>query len=298
MQRILATSILLFTVLSSNSNAQTQLQYKLKIGDSIVVHQKANQIITQDIDGSMHEMTNVLESKFVFVVKTVTDSSYLMDFSFNLFKLQSSSNQYGNIMSVDTSAPFESDDIEANIFSGLTKTKLKIEILKTGDIISVRGTTRLINNMMKNSGIEDEFTKQIMIEEMKKEFGSKSLSESFEQFTYIYPTKKIAIGDSWKNTYSGELEAKNNWTLKAISPTLDIVGAAHISLKSNEDNYNMFLEGEQKTQILADFKTGVVKTMTVTSKTQGNTVSLQNNSIKIPTTINSITTYKTKLYVQ
>lgn len=298
MQRILATIILLFTLLGGNMHAQTTLQYNLKIGDSIAVHQKANQEIIQDVDGSKHEMTNILESKFVFIVKTVTDSSYILDFSFKLFKLQTISNLYGEIMSVDTSVPIEADDMEAAIFSGLTKSTLKIELLKNGDIISIRGTTRMINNMMKHVGIEDEFTKQLMIEEMKKEFGSQSLSNSFEQFTFIYPTKKIAIGESYKNSYSGELEADNTWTLKATSPTIDIIGTAHISVESVEENYNMILEGEQKTRISADIKSGVVKTMTVTSKTEGNTVSLQNSSVKIPTTINSVTTYKTKLYVQ
>ncbi|OBX22293.1 MULTISPECIES: DUF6263 family protein [Bizionia] len=298
MQRILATSILLFTLLGSNTYAQTQLQYKLKIGDSIAVHQKANQKITQDIDGTKHEMTNILESKFVLAVKTVTDSSYILDFTYKLFKLQSNSNLYGEIMSINTDEPIENGDTEAAIFSGLTQSKLKIELLKTGDIISVRGTTRLINNMMKHAGIEDEFTKQIMIEEMKKEFGSQSLSDSFEQFTFIYPSKKVAVNDRWENTYSGELEAKNTWTLKALSPSIDILGTAYISLESVEENYTMILEGEQKTLISADIKTGIVKTMSVTSKTQGNTVSLQNNSVKIPTTINSVTTYKTKLYVQ
>ncbi|WP_417195851.1 DUF6263 family protein [Bizionia sp.] len=298
MQRILATIILLFTLLGSNTNAQTQLQYKLKIGDSMAVHQKANQKITQDIDGTTHEMTNILESKFVLAVKTVTDSSYILDFTYKLFKLQSNSNLYGEIMSINTDAPIEKGDTEAAIFSGLTQSKLKIELLKTGDIISVRGTTRLINNMMKHAGIEDEFTKQIMIEEMKKEFGSQSLSDSFEQFTFIYPLNKVAVNDSWENFYSGEMEAKNTWTLKALRPTIDILGTAQVSLESEEENYNMILKGEQKTLISADIKTGIVKTMSVTSKTQGNTVSLQNNSVKIPTTINSVTTYKTKLYVQ
>ncbi len=298
MHRILPTIILLFTLLGCNLQAQTLLQYNLKINDSIVVNQKANQKITQDIDGSKHEMTNVLESTFVFIVKKVTDSSYVLDFSFKLFKLNSTSNLYGEIMSIDTSAPIEPEDMEAAIFSGLTKSKLKIELLKNGDIINIRGTNSMITNMLDRSGIADEYTKQLMIEEMKKEFGSKSLANSFEQFTYIYPSKKKVIGERWENMYAGDLEAKNTWTLQAISPTIDILGSSQISIKSVEDNFNMLLEGEQKTRISSDAKTGVVKTMTVTSKTQGNTVSLQNNSVKIPTTINSVTTYKTKLYVQ
>ncbi|SFN75990.1 hypothetical protein SAMN04487989_103238 [Bizionia echini] len=298
MQKILATSLLLINLLASNTYAQTQLQYKLKIGDSILVHQQANQKITQDIDGIMQQMTNVLESKFVLVVKKVTDSSYILDFNYKLFKLLSSSNTYGEIFSIDTSADFEKDNMEAAIFSGLTQSKLKIELLKTGKIIAVRGTTQLINNMMERAGIQDEFTKQIMIEEMKKEFGSKSLSDSFEQFTFIYPTKKVVVNESWKNDFTGEIESENIWTLKAVSPNIDIQGVAHVSINSVEENYNMVLNGDQKTHISADVKTGVVKTMSVTSKTRGNTVSLQNNSIKIPTTINSVTTYKTKLYVQ
>ncbi|EGV43974.1 hypothetical protein BZARG_1455 [Bizionia argentinensis JUB59] len=298
MHKNLTTILLLFTALSNVIQAQTQLQYNLKTGDSIHVHQKANQLITQDSDETTHEMTNILESTFVFTVKTVTDSSYILDFSYKHFKLESTSNLYGVMISVDTAAPIEESDMEGQIFKGLTKAKLKVEFLKSGDIISIRGTTRMINNMMEGVGIEDEFTKQIMIEEMKKEFGSKSLSDSFEQFTYIYPTKKVAIGDSWKNTYSGDIAAENTWVLTSTNPNISLIGSANITLHTEEDNYNMILEGIKKTNVSADKKSGFVKTMTVTSKTQGNAVSLQNNSVKIPTTINSNTTYKTKLYVQ
>lgn len=294
----LPTIILLFTLLASTSQAQIQLQYNLKIGDSIHVFQKANQLITQDMDGSAHEMTNIVESNFVFIVEKVTDSSYIFDFSYKDFKLKSTSNLYGTLMSVDTSAPIEKDNMEALIFSGLTKSKLKIELLKTGDIIKVRGTTRMINNMMDRAGIKDEFTKQVLIEEMKKDFGSKSLSDSFEQFTFIYPSKKVALGETWKNVYSGDLAAENTWTFKTASPQITLLGTAKIILKTEEENYYMLLKGVQNTNITADIKSGVVKTMTVTSKTQGNAVSLQNKEIKIPTSINSVTTYKTKLYVQ
>lgn len=294
----LATIVLLFSLLSISSYGQIRLQYNLKIGDSILIHQKANQIITQNVDGSNHEMTNNLESKFVFIVKKATDSSYISDFYFKLFKLESTSNLYGEIMSVNTAAPVAPDDIEAAIFSGLTNAILKVELLKTGKIKSIQGTTQMITKMLKNSGITDEYTREIMIEEMKKEFGNKSLSDSFEQLTYIYPKQKVAIGSTWKNKYSGDLQAENLWTLQGINANLELIAIAKVSMESTEDTYKMVLNGEQKTHVLADIKTGIVKTMSVTSKTQGNTVSLQNNSVKIPTSIYSITTYKTKLYVQ
>ena len=52
---------------------------------------------------------------------------------------------------------------------------------------------------------------------MEKEFGSKALSESYEQLTYIYPLEKVEVGDSWQNKYTGNLIADNTWKLAALT---------------------------------------------------------------------------------
>lgn len=298
MKYILTPMVLLCLLFSTNFSAQKLLQYNLKPGDSLKISQKANQDITQDMNGSVHNIKNILESDFTFVVKKVTDSSYIIKFKFDYFKLETSSSIYGVIMNIDTKKPFTEDDIEKKIFSGLTKSTLEMEMLKTGKIIHISGTDAMITKMVEQANVTDEFTKQLMIESMKKEFGSKKLSDSFEQMTFIYSPKKVAVGDSWKNNYIGDFKSKNTWTLNGINEFIELSAASDVSLLAEEESHTMSLTGKQQTTIKADIKTGFAKTMSVNATAKGYTVMSQMNSVKIPTTIHSITTYKINKHVQ
>ena len=169
-----------------------------------------------------------------------------------------------------------------------------MEMLKTGEIKKITGTEAMINKMISDAGITDEFTKELMVEAMKKEFGSESLSRSFEQMTYFYPTKKVIVGDPWTNKYTGDLIAENNWTLKDWSKNIELSAKSNVSLIAEEDSHIMTLKGTQDTSIIANKKTGFAQLITVTSNTEGVTVMKQMSNVEIPTKITSKTTFKIK----
>lgn len=171
-------------------------------------------------------------------------------------------------------------------------------MLKTGKIIKIFGTETMISKMITDAGITDEFTKELMIESMKKEFGDESLARSFEQLTYIYPSKKVIVGDSWINYYSGDINAKNNWTLVNWSKNIELSAKSTVSMTSEEDSFIMNVKGTQDTYIIANKKTGFAETISVTSNTRGNSVIKEKSDLKIPTTIRSKTTYKIIKHVQ
>lgn len=250
------------------------------------------------MDGSKHEMSNILLGEFTFVVKTITDSSYVINFKFNRFKLITNSNIYGELINIDTNNDIKEDNLEAKIFSGLTKSVLKMEMLKNGKIKTVSGTDAMISKMITDAGILDEFTKEIMIESMKKEFGNESLARSFEQMTYFYPTKNVTVGDHWSNIYSGDLNAENIWTLDGLSDTIELSAKSNITMITEEDTHIMTLSGIQDTNITADKETGFAELINVVSSAEGITAMKQMNDVEIPTTIKSITTYKIKKHVQ
>jgi hypothetical protein len=227
-----------------------------------------------------------------------TDSSYLINFRFIRFKLQTKSNIYGDLMNVDTNLEIKEGDFESKMFSGLTNSVLKIEMLKNGKIKNVSGTDAMINKMVSNAGIEDEFTKELTIEALKKEYGNKGLSRSFEQMTYIYPRKKVIVGDQWTNKYTGNLIATNTWTLKDINKNIVLSAKSNVILNSEEESYIMNLKGTQDTQIIANRLSGFPEQISVNSITKGTTVIDEMEMIEIPTTIISKTTYKTKKHVQ
>jgi len=294
MKKLLLNICLLFVVAYS-ANAQKLLQYNLKVNDTILIHQVANQDIIQDINGSSHEMKNLLEANYIFIVRAANDTTYTIDFAFKKFKMDTTSNLYGNIMSVDTTKDITEDDVEGKIFAGLVDVKLTMIMQKNGKITSVEGTENLINKMVDGANVDNEFTRQIMIEAMKKEFGNESLSSSFEQMTYIYPDAEVAVGDTWNNSYVGDLIAKNSWTLVNNSDDkIDLSAKSTVEIKSIEDQMTMTLKGNQNTTIEASLPTGFIKTMTVISNAEGITVMKQMNGIEIPTTIKSVTEYSIK----
>ena len=214
------------------------------------------------------------------------------------FKLQTKSNIYGILMDVDTKMESKEGDFESKMFSGLTNSVLKIEMLKTGKILKVSGTEAMIKKMVDNAGIKDEFTRELTIEALKEEYGNESLSRSFEQMTYYYPKKKVSVNDHWTNNYSGDLLAKNNWTLIELNKKIVLNAESHVSLNSEQESQIMKLNGTQNTHIIANKQSGFPELITVTSTTKGTTVINQVEDLEIPTTIISKTTYKTNKYVQ
>ncbi|OYX26242.1 MAG: hypothetical protein B7Z06_05970 [Flavobacteriales bacterium 32-35-8] len=292
--------ILLFTALFSQViSAQNILEYHLKVGDSMTVFQKATQDIIQVIDGTKHELKNTIEADYTFIVSQKTDSTYIINFNFDRFKMVTTSNLYGEVNHIDTKNSISKDDIQSQVFLGMIGAKLKMELLKNGRVKSVSGTEKMISKMISKAGISDELTKQVMVESMKKEFGNKSLAQSFEQMTFIYPNKKVKMGDTWVNHYKGTLNAKNTWKLDAITEkTLELSADSEITMSTKEDNLSMTLTGKQQTKLTASKTSGFIRDMVVKQTAKGVSVMAQMHDMDIPTTITSTTTYKTIKHVQ
>ncbi|MDW5290030.1 DUF6263 family protein [Formosa sp. PL04] len=281
--------ILVVSVIGTHTvSAQSLLQYRLNIGDSITILQEATQNIVRNEQGVEHTILNNLEENYTFKVSSKTDSTYTLSFRFNQFKLKTTSNKFGVLVDVDTDKPVAEGDTEGKIFDGLTLSKLQIEMSNTGKIIQVYGTDNMINNMINLAGIKDEFTKQLMIESMKAEFGSESLSKSFEQFTHIYPKQKVDIGDTWTNEFTGEFNSKNTWKLQKITDSIFLNAESTLSMIIKDEHTNLLLKGKQIIEVKADKKTGFIDEMIVNAEASNITNS------RNPTKITSITTYKIK----
>ncbi|MFC7443833.1 DUF6263 family protein [Mesoflavibacter profundi] len=283
--------LLAFVGFTSVLNAQSYLGFNLKVGDSLRISQDSKQEIVQKMNEQEHKIINNLGGDYLFYVKKKTDSSYIIDFKYESFYMKTTSNLAGPIYNVDTKKEISADDIEGQIFKGLTRSSLEINMLKSGKIVNLKGTDSLIEHMIGHLDI-DSFTKEVVKESMRKEFGGQSLIESLNQFTYMYPNKKLNIGDTWKNKYTGELTSNNNWTFKASNSFNEITAKSTIALKNTEDNITMILQGTQDTTVLADKQSGWPKEATITSVAKGISIMKDMENVDIPTTITSTTIYK------
>lgn len=282
--------LILFLCCNLTVFSQTTLEYNLKIGDVFTIEQKAHQSIIQEIDGASHEITNDLGGILEFKVVKENENSYEIAFTFKDLNLLMKSSIQGEIMNVQAK-DVTKGDMQSEMFNSLLDTPVQLILSKTGDIIEVTGGDSLVTKMSDASGIEDEFSKNMMKQGLKKEFGSEALSNSYKQLTYFYSDSLVNIGDSWKNEYNGKLSAKNTWTLNEISDNVLISGEAHVVMSTDESGTKMNLSGTQSTEIVADPESGFIINMTVKGEANGISTMSQLGVIEIPTTINSTITY-------
>lgn len=292
MGRLFIKILVINLIFINTLTAQNLLQYRLKIGDSMTVSQKATQHIAQDEEGTQHNIQNTLEENYTFNVISKTDSTYILNFRFNTFKLKTVSNKFGTLVDIDTAKVLEDEDTEGLIYSGLTASPLEIEMSKSGKIIRVSGTEAMIDRMISQAGVEDEFTKQLMIESMKSDFGSESLSKSFEQFTYIYPTTPLKEGATWTNTFSGDFNTINTWTLEKTTDVLVLKADCTLNMSIKDEHTNLLLKGTQHIDVIANKEKGFIQEMVVTA--EAHSPKNLNNPEQKPTIITSKTTYKIK----
>lgn len=295
----LYSAFAIFIVMSNSLKAQNKLAYELAIGEQFMVHQIADQVITQDMKAHKHEMSNRLESDFLFTVENANDSLYTLNFTYDRFKMESSSNLLGQLISINTEEDLTSTTIQNKIFAQILNVNLTMTMYKNGKIKSVIGSDKLISKMINVLGDVDDLTKEVMKESMKKEFGNKSLALSLEQMTYIYPNTSVQIGDSWTNTFTGELSSTNTWTLKSITQDdINITGVSSVSFKTSDADMDMILNGDMTSFIKTSVSTGFAKIMTTTSVVKGYSLMHTENNLKAPTTITSNITYKIEKHVQ
>jgi len=285
-------TLLFFLFCGIELSAQSVLEYTLKKDDVFTIKQNAEQIITQELDGASHIITNNIDGILEFKVLAERDSAYDIALTFKDLNLKMTSSIQGELMNVSAKAVDE-DNMQSKIFGSLLNRPVQVRLAKNGDILEVTGGDSLVTKMAAASGLEDKFSLNMMKKSLQKEFGSEALSNSYEQMTFIYPKKPLEIGDSWENNYKGKLSAKNNWTLQALSDDEgSISGTANITMDVTEMATTMKLSGTQQTKITTDLSSGFMKKMTVEGESKGVSTITQMGDQEIPTTIKSTITYE------
>ncbi|MCE2611837.1 DUF6263 family protein [Flavobacteriaceae bacterium D16] len=281
-----------FLLLSTAVVSQTNLQYNLREGEVYKIRQQARQMIFQEMDGAVHELTNEISGLLEFHVIKERDSTFEVDLFFRDLNLVMTSSIQGELMNVNAREVKEGD-LQSKVFNSLLNEPVHMILSKNGDILEVTGGDSLVAKMSGASGISDEFTLNMMKKSLEQEFGSEALSNSYEQMTFIYPSKPVSVGEIWKNEYQGKLSARNSWLLEAVSDSsATIKGEAEISMDISEPVSTMKLDGSQSTWIETDLLSGFIVSMKVEGSSQGVTIMAQLGNAEIPTKIQSVTTYE------
>jgi hypothetical protein len=285
-------SLLCLLLVCNLSLGQTQLQYNLRKGEVFTIKQEAVQKITQEMEGNTHEITSSLEGVLEFRVLSAGVSSYEMAVEFKDLRLYMYSSSEGELLDINASE-IEEGDVQAKIFNSLLNVPIHIVLDRSGKILKVQGGDSLVDRMAAASGVEDGFTLDLMRESLGRDFGTEALTNSYEQITFIYPTRKISIGDSWDNEYEGKVSSSNHWTLDSVKGGhATIRGKAEVNMDLQEAAASMSLKGNRKTELSADLVSGFLLVMKVESHSRGYSAIRELGSGSIPTIVNSTITYK------
>ncbi len=281
-----------FLVLSPICKGQEKLQYNLKKGDVFQVRQVARQDIVQEIDGAAHEVTNDLSGTLEFKVTGKTEDTYSIDITFQELFMKMTSSMQGVVLEVNAQ-DLDPDDVQSRIFHSLLNEPVHMTMRANGDIVEVKGGDSIVAKMIRASGLQEAFAVNMLRSSLKNEFGSKALSDSYKQMTYIYPDRTIKVGDTWKISYSGKLNANTLWKLDSLDgKNASISGTAEIVLKIEEPATTMVLDGTQNTRVTTDLRSGFILRMKVEGISKGYSTLAQMGTQKIPTTITSSITYE------
>lgn len=287
------TVFFLFFALCGNTIfGQSLFQYNLKAGEVYTIKQNATQVITQNLEGASHVITNSIDGILEFKVIGETDGNYNIDLTFKDLNLELISSIQGKMMEVHAKEVVEGD-AQSKVFHSLLEHPVHLILAKTGDILEVNGGEELVEKMTASSELQDDFSKNMMKKSLESEFGSQALADSYKQMTFIYPGKKVKVGDTWKNAYQGKMQTENTWTLDSLTSEHAIItGKSDVVMDIVEPATTMMLTGTQRTSITTDLSSGFVQSMTVEGTSEGTSQITQMGNQKIPTTIKSIVTYQ------
>ena len=288
-------NIILFFVIAmglQSLTAQETLRYDLKVGDTFTIDQEVTQEISQTLPGQEQLIINSLSGTLLFKVIGADPSLYKVTMSFTRFRLNMSSPTLGEMMNVDTDQ--EANTFENKMFQGMLDKPIELQMKPTGEIVGVNNGDAILEGMLAAMGDIGQESKELMRKQLGDEWSAESISQSFEQMTFIYPTEKKAVGESWKNSYAGDgkIQAQNTWTyVSEDKNTKNLTADATILMDVSTEAIDMKLEGEQQSQAIINSTSGFIKKLEVTALASGNAKMPQAPDITIPTTIKSTTTY-------
>lgn len=173
----------------------------------------------------------------------------------------------GMNIEVDSDEPFpnlgKGDEKEGmqmlNRFMGAIKgRKFSMKVNPEGKILEISGFNGMAESIADSLGLGDE-QRQEVIKKFDERFNEQSVKEQFERFWYIFPNKKVKVGDSWeKNSISTGMTAGNyqsKYTVKEIEGDM-VTLEEDTKIEGSQDKVD--LDGKVKGTLIVDSKSGLV----------------------------------------
>lgn len=178
----------------------------------------------------------------------------------------------------------------AKVFASMKGQSISAIVSPNGNVKSVQGAEKMINSMANSIAGNDTAQLAALKEKLAIQFDEASQRSSVEGMTYIYPSTKVAIGETWTIVTNQKsifpIKAENVYKLLSVSG--DIAKISHTAKLSGGGMVNggdLSLKGDLTGDLEMNIKTGLVIKITNVQNLSG-TLAIQGMSIpmKIATT--------------
>lgn len=180
-------------------NLQKGKTYTHVVNSQSEIYQKSN--------GKTSKTTMVVTAKITYKVKSVKKDQFYLETQYRSMNISMSQGD-GSKSSFHSDKP--SEEILSNFFYRMCKTPFYITMSSSGEILSVKGIERLVDNGIKGLDLSAEKTAQIK-KKMNESYGETAFKGNFEIITLIYPKIAVALNESWVTEtaiYSDQIQAK------------------------------------------------------------------------------------------
>jgi hypothetical protein len=266
MKKTLLLFFLAITLFSCNKEKYT-LEYNLQAGESYVQNANIVMTITQQMMGESLTMATDMKMNLHFDVLSVENDTITSEISYDEIGMNMDLGfmQMSFDSNTDDSIATESD--LSPMLKAMINQPMTAVMDKRGKILSVGGYDK-ISNAMINSISEDigESAKNEMLAQFERQLGEEALKKSFEQISFYFPEKKVAVGDTWKTVSNVEGEMPMSidmtMTLKSVDNNealIDVKGtiAGNANIQElNNENAAVNTTGTQSGWVKLDMLSG------------------------------------------
>lgn len=257
-----------------------RLTFNLNNRDIYKLELKADQEISQEIDGQTRDVSTEITSVISFrILEKNEDNIYKMEVWYDKMRILIESVLYN--IEMDSERDPENGDIMDQIVKGLVNRPFIVEMTETGDVITISGLDGLYDDVLKPFNFFDANTVAELKKAIEKSFGEKALEGNIEMLTAFLPNTEVKEGDSWKNKVnlksllSGEVE--NVYSLEEINNDVCVINMSSDIFSSDNKSYlkyegtptKYYISGVQNGKIKIDEKSGWILEGDVTQKMSG-----------------------------
>ncbi len=209
---------------------KVRLRLNLEEGRTYRLKTVIDQEVQQEIQGRKVDVDQTMGMDYSFTVEEVKDDGTMTaKVTYRAVTMK----QDGPMGKTDYDSDNPPDKVPAAAkgAAALVGETVVIDFSPDGRVTRVVGMDALFEKVMKETELPEGPTKEMLKEQLKKQFGDKAMRESMEQLTAIYPDKPVAVGDSWvrkaKVSKGFPMGIESTYTLKGLKD-----GVAQVGLKS------------------------------------------------------------------